>query len=134
MNDSMNLIWMDPKAWGHTKDSVNFIRMNPKEYGRTNDWFVWLEWVLVPFAFVRPNIYCRLGSNSIVGFMPFLLASLIEGYWCIWILLLFVIGFNPSNVYLIFYGTMTYGDISICSYLGYWIGAYVRFLLFVWLF
>ena len=52
-------------------------------------------------------------------------ASLIEGHWCTYILLLFVIGFDPSKVYALLYGTLMYGDISICLYLGYRIRAYV---------
>ena len=49
-------------------------------------------------------------------------ASIIEGHWRIWILLSLVIGFNPYNLYELFYGALIYGVISICTYLGYWIG------------
>ena len=40
-------------------------------------------------------------------------------------------GFNPYNFYVILYGTPTYGDVSVCAYMGYWLGAYVRILVFV---
>ena len=55
--------------------------------------------------------------------MYVVMAPLDEGYWRIYILLLFVIGFNPSISYALLYGALTYFDISICTYLGYWIGA-----------
>ena len=57
------------------------------------------------------------------GFMCIVVASLIEVHWRICILLLFVIGFNPYNVYALLYVTQTYGEIYICTYLGYWVGA-----------
>ena len=66
--------------------------------------------------------------------MSIALASLIEGNWRIFILLLFVIGFNPYNIYTIFYYAPMHGDISICTYLGYWVGAYVWPLICVFLF
>ena len=59
------------------------------------------------------------------------LASLVEGHWRIFILWLFVIGFNPYNFYALLYGAPTYCDISICPYLVYWIRVYVRFLVLI---
>ena len=78
---------------------------------------------LFQFLFVRPNLCSILGPNHIEGFMVGGLASLIEGHWLIFILILFVIGFNPYNVYALLYGTPTYGEIYIFTHLGYWIGA-----------
>ena len=43
---------------------------------------------------------------------------------------IFVIGFNTSNVDVLLYSVLAYGNISICIYLGYWVGAYVRLLIF----
>ena len=57
-------------------------------------------------------------------------SSLIESHWRIFIILSFVIGFNPYNVYVVLYSALTYGDTAICPYLGYWIGAHVQFLIF----
>ena len=50
--------------------------------------------------------------------MPVALAYPIGGHWHICILLLFVIGFNPYNVYALLYGAPEYGENSICTYLG----------------
>ena len=72
-----------------------------------NDLCVWIEWVILTFKSVGPNIYYILGSNSIACLVPVALASLIEGNWCICILLLFVIDFNPYNVYALLYGAST---------------------------
>ena len=47
------------------------------------------------------------------------------------ILLLFMIGFNPSTIYALLHGTHTYGNSSICQYLGYWIRDFVSILIFV---
>ena len=131
MNDSVHLIWMDTKARDHTNDSVHLILMNPNAWVHTNYLCVWLKWVIFPFIFFRPNVYSILGSNYIEVFMPISIASLIEVHWRICILLLFTIWFNASNVNDILYGTPTYGKISICSYLGYWIGSYKRLLVFI---
>ena len=46
------------------------IQMDPKAQVRTNDSYVWLEWVLFPFTFIRPNIYSILGSKYVEGYMP----------------------------------------------------------------
>ena len=64
---------------------------------------------------VKPNIYFRFVSNHITGFMYIALASLIDGYWSIYIILssLSVIGFNPSNVDALLYGIPIYSDICI---------------------
>ena len=43
-------------------------------------------------------------------------------------------GFNPYNVDTILYGAPIYSDIYICPHLGYWIGAYIKLLTFVWFF
>ena len=59
------------------------------------------------------------------------LDSLIKGHWCICIFGLFVIGFNPSNVYALLYGGPTYCDVSISPYLGYWVIAYVQLLMLI---
>ena len=42
-----------------------------------------------------------------------------------------MIGFDPSNVYALLYGTQKYGDILIFPYMGYCIEAYVWLLIFV---
>ena len=39
--------------------------------------------------------------------------------------------FNPCYVYDILYGGLMYGDIHIFPHMGYWIGAYIRLLIFV---
>ena len=83
-----------------------------------------------PIYMFRTNHYSRSGSNSIEGFLHTALSYLLEGSWCIFILLLFVIGFNPYHVYALLYSIPTYGDISICSYLGCWIGSNVSILTF----
>ena len=59
------------------------------------------------------------------------LASLIEGHWRIFILWLFVIGFNLSNVYVFLYAAPTYCDVSIGLYVCYRIRAYVRILVII---
>ena len=41
-----------------------------------------------------------------------------------------MIGFNPSNIYALLYGASTYGDSSIFTDLGNWIGAFVQILVF----
>ena len=63
--------------------------------------------------------------------MSVALVSLFEGHWRTYILLLLFIGFNPSNVYALLYGAPEYGDISIITYLGYWIRDYVRLLIII---
>ena len=63
--------------------------------------------------------------------MPVALASLIEGHWRIFILLLFMIEFNPSNIYALFYGALTYSDIPIFPQLGYCIRAYIGIHIFI---
>ena len=88
-----------------------------------------LKWVLHPFLFVRPNLYSRSGSKTLEGILPVELASLVEGHWRTCILLLSVVGFNPSNFYALLYGAPTYGDVSISLYSGYRIRAYVRLLI-----
>ena len=65
------------------------------------------------FTFVRPYIYSVLGSNSIEGFMPVAISSVIEGHRRICILLLLMLGYNLYNIYVILYGSPRYGDISI---------------------
>ena len=62
--------------------------------------------MLFLFISIRPNIYSRLGSKPLEGIITVALASLIEGHWRTYILLLFLIGFNPSNVYALFYGSL----------------------------
>ena len=74
------------------------------------------EWVISLFLFLSSS---RLVYKYLEGILHVALASLIEGHWCIDILLLFVIVFNPYNVYSLLYGAPTYGDISISPYLGY---------------
>ena len=69
--------------------------------------------VIFLLIFVSTNLYSRLIYNSIEDFIPVSLTSLIEGHWCIFILLLFGIGFNLSNVYAILCVPPTYGYISI---------------------
>ena len=54
---------------------------------------------IFPFTLVRPNLYYKLVSNSIEVFVLVALASLIEGHWHTDILILFMMYFNPSNVY-----------------------------------
>ena len=63
--------------------------------------------------------------------MPIALASLIEGHWRTDILLLLVVGFNPYNVYALLHCVLTYGEISISTYLCYWTRAYVRILILI---
>ena len=91
----------------------------------------WIKWVMFPFWIVRPHIYSILGYKYLEGTLPVVLASLIEGHCRTYILLLFVIGFNPSNIYVLLYSAPTYGDISTCRYLGYWIRACVRLLILI---
>ena len=114
--------WTTPCVWlgciprpGSYEWTVHVIWTNPKTRGITNKLYIWIKWVLLPFTFVRTNIYSRLVSKYIEGFMPVALASLIEVHWHIFILLWYVIGFNPSNVYTLLYGAPTYDDIYICS-------------------
>ena len=83
------------------------------------------------FILFMPNLYSRLGSKYIEGILPVAPDSLIEGHWRICILLLFVIEFNPSNVYALLYGAPEYCEIYICPYLGYRIGAYVWLLILI---
>ena len=47
------------------------------------------------------------------------------------ILLLFVIGFNPSNIYAILCSAPAYAGSSILPYMGYWIKAFIRLLILV---
>ena len=54
------------------------------------------------------------------------IAYLIEGYQSTIYFLLFVIGFNPCNIYALFYGAPVYGNISISPELGNWVGDFVR--------
>ena len=58
------------------------------------------------------------------------IAYLIEGYQSTIYFLLFVIGFNPCNIYALFYGAPVYGNISISPELGNWVGDFVRLLMF----
>ena len=58
------------------------------------------------------------------------LASPVEDYNSTSILLL--IGFNPYNFYMLFFGTLMYGHISICTNLDNQVGAFVHILVFVW--
>ena len=51
--------------------------------------------------------------------------SIIEGCWRIFILLLFMIEFNPSNIYAPCYDALTYSDIRICPRMGYFIRVYI---------
>ena len=91
----------------------------------------WIELVQFPFLIVWTNLYSRLVSKYLEVILPVALASLIEVNWCTYIPLLFVIGFNTSNVYAILYGALTYGDISICPYLGNQIKSYIRLLILI---
>ena len=107
------------EARGRTNDPIRLIRMDSKAWGCTNNSYILIEWVLLLFKFVRPNLYSRSGYSPIEGFMPVALTSLIEGYWNVLVSLLSTIGFNLYNVYVLLYGARTYGDISIFLYLGY---------------
>ena len=62
---------------------------------------------------VRPNIYSGLVYNRIKGFINISLDSLIEGHWCIFIILslLFMIVLNSSNVDALLYCAPIYSDI-----------------------
>ena len=91
----------------------------------------WLEWFLFPFLCVSPNIQSILGNKYLEGILPAALASLIEGHWCTDILLLLVIGFNPSIFYVLLHIALAYGDIYISPYLAYRIRAYVRLLILI---
>ena len=62
------------------------------------------------------------------------ISSLIECYQRTIYLLLFVIGFNTSNIYALLYDAPTCGDSSICPYLGYWSRAFEWLLVFVYFF
>ena len=57
--------------------------------------------------------------------------SLIEGYWRIFILLLFMIEFNPSDIYALFYVALKYSDTPIFPHLGYCIRSYTRLHIFI---
>ena len=50
--------------------------------------------------------------------MRIALAYRIEGCWIMCTLLLFIIGFNPSNVYALLYSFLTYDKSTIFSTLG----------------
>ena len=63
--------------------------------------------------------------------MRIALASLTEGTGAISISLLFVIGFNPSNIYWLLCGAPMYGESSICPQLGYWIRYFIQLLVSV---
>ena len=63
--------------------------------------------------------------------MPGEMASLIEVHWRIFILLLFVILFNPYNVYALLYCAPTYGGIYIFPHLVYWTRALYGYYYFV---
>ena len=84
---------------------------------------------LFPFLFIRPNIYSWLGSKSLEGILHVAFAYLIGGHCLNYISFLFVIYFNPSNLFALLYSALTYVEISICPYLGYRIRAYVHLLI-----
>ena len=63
--------------------------------------------------------------------MTVAITPLIEVYWRICILLLFMIGVNPYNNYALLYVAPTYFDIYIFPYLGYWIEASILLLVFI---
>ena len=63
--------------------------------------------------------------------LPIALASLTEGHWRIFILYLFVLLFITYNAFALLYGALTYCDIFISPYLGYWIRVYVRLLILI---
>ena len=77
------------------------------------------------------NLYSILGYNSIEGFMPVAIASLIEFHLRTYILLLFMIRLNTYNVYALLYGALNYGDLYIYPYLFYWIEAYVWIVILI---
>ena len=82
-------------------------------HGSNRTYYIPVHQVLFLFIFVKNNLYSRLGFNNLEGILPIVLTYLIEGHGCTYILLLFVIGFNPSNVYALLYGDPTYDGISI---------------------
>ena len=91
----------------------------------------WLRLILLPLPVVRNNLYYILVSNSLECILPVALAPLIEIHCHTYILLLFIIGFNPYTFYFLFYDTPKYVDISICPYLFNRIWAYVWLLIFI---
>ena len=54
------------------------------------------------------------------------LAHLIEGYQHTSYLLLFVIGFNPFNIYALLHIALAYGNSYVCPQLGYWIRTFEK--------
>ena len=64
-------------------------------------------------------------------FLHIELASLIEGHWRAYFFWLFVIRFNPANVYAFLYGAPPYCEVSISSYLGYQLRSYARLLIII---
>ena len=57
------------------------------------------------------------------------LGYLIEGYQHT--SYLFMIRFNPSNIYALLYVAPSYGNCYICPNVGNWVGAILRILVFV---
>ena len=93
-----------------------------------------LEYIIFLFIIIQPNIYSILGSKSLEVNMPVVPASLIEGIWHTYILLLLVIVLNPYHFYALFCGALTYCDIYICLYLVYRIRAYIWLLILIHIF
>ena len=54
--------------------------------------------------------------------------SLIEGFWST--IYLFMMAFNPYNIYVVLYGTLFYGNSSIFPNLGNSLGAFLPILVF----
>ena len=100
---------------GHSYDSINLNHVWTRMGNDTNQS---QEWVISPLLLVR--------LNPLRSFLPVALVSLIEGHWR-----MFVIGFNPYNVYELFYSNLVYCDVSISLYLGYRIRLYARLLIIV---
>ena len=125
-------LYLSPRRTGLHQWPVYTVQLDSKAQGHTYDSCVWLEWVIFPFAFVMANIYYRSDSNPVAVLMSTALASLIEGHWCIWILLFLVKVFIPSNFYALLYSAPTYVKIYIFPYLGYWIGNDLRLLIVVY--
>ena len=89
-----------------------------------------VEWEHTPLNFNRLSLWSNLGIKCRKVDIHIAIDSLIEGYWCT-ILLFFVIGFNPSDIYAHLYGDLTYGNSSIFPNIGMQVGAFVLFLIFV---
>ena len=93
-----------------------------------------LEQVFISVPLIRPKLSPISCYNYIQESMHNGIASFIEGCQRFWIWLLFVILFNPYNIYAPFYSAPSYGNISICPYPGSWIGNLVRHLICIFFF